>query len=111
MLNRVDVLIEYLENTIGKNNVAVENKRDIVLPLYLNCYEYKVISLYGISYVFVAAKESLNVRCLVNFLEKTTTEINELMPSLIMLFKLSSSIKIHFFILFLIGLSMQSCNL
>lgn len=62
MLNRVDVLIEYLENTIGKNNVAVENKRDIVLPLYLNCYEYKVISLYGISYVFVAAKESLNVK-------------------------------------------------
>ncbi|MBD5131207.1 MAG: winged helix-turn-helix transcriptional regulator [Clostridiales bacterium] len=62
MLNGVKVLIEYLESLIGKHNVAVENNRDIVLPLYLNCYEYKVISLYGISYVFVASKESLNVK-------------------------------------------------
>lgn len=62
MLNGVDELIEYLDNLIGKHNVTVENNRDIVLPLYLNCYEYKVISLYGISYVFVASKESLNVK-------------------------------------------------
>ncbi len=62
MLNNVEVLIEYLESLVGKHNVTVENNRDIVLPLYLNCYEYKVISLYGISYVFVASKESLNVK-------------------------------------------------
>lgn len=62
MLNDIEKLNEYLENLLGKSNVAIENNRDIVLPLYLNCYEYAVISLYGISYVFVAAKERLNVK-------------------------------------------------
>lgn len=62
MLNSVDVLIEYLENLIGKHNVVVENNCDIVLPLYLNCYEYEIISLYGTRFVFVEAKDGVNVR-------------------------------------------------
>lgn len=62
MLNGADELKVYLETLLGKNNVSVEKNRDIVLPLYLNCYEYVVISLYGISYVFVVPKESLNVK-------------------------------------------------
>ena len=62
MLNKVEKLTEYLENLLCKRNVAVENSCDIVLPLYLNCYEYVVISLYGTSYVFVTVKDSLNVK-------------------------------------------------
>lgn len=62
MLNSVDELKEYLENLLGKSNVAVENNCDIALPLYLNCYEFVVISLYKISYVFVVVKENLNIK-------------------------------------------------
>lgn len=47
---------------MGKRNVTVEKNRDVLLPLYLHCYAYEVISLYGISYVFVTAKESLNIK-------------------------------------------------
>ncbi len=62
MLNSIDELKDYLESLLGKSNVAIEKNREIVLPLYLICYKYKVISLYGIRYVFVAPKESLNVK-------------------------------------------------
>ena len=45
-----------------EKNVSVETNRGIVLPLYLNCYDYVAISLYEISCVYVVAKESLDVK-------------------------------------------------
>ena len=62
MLDYIDKLKDYLGNLLGKSNVAIESNRDIALPLYLHSYAYSVISLYGKSYVFVAAKESLNIK-------------------------------------------------
>lgn len=62
MLNRDDTLVKYLKSLIGENNVEVENFADVVFPLYLNCYEYTVISLYKTRFVFARAKESINIR-------------------------------------------------
>lgn len=62
MLDSIDKIKEYLEYLLGKSNVAIENSRGVVLPLYLNCYDYAEISVYGNRYIFVSAKESLNVK-------------------------------------------------
>lgn len=62
MLNSKDILVEYLENLVGERNVEVENFSGVVFPLYLNCYEYEVISLYKTRFVFVRAKDSINIR-------------------------------------------------
>lgn len=62
MLNSKDVLVEYLVSLIGERNVEVESFSGVVFPLYLNCYEYKVISLYKTRFVFVRAKDNVNIR-------------------------------------------------
>lgn len=62
MLNSKDVLVEYLVSLIGERNVEIENFSGVVFPLYLNCYEYKVISLYKTRFVFVRAKDNVNIR-------------------------------------------------
>lgn len=58
----MDMLIEYLESLIGKRNVVVENYGEVAFPLYLKCYDYEAISLYGTKFVFVTAKDSTNIR-------------------------------------------------
>lgn len=62
MLNTANRLKEYLETLLGKRNVTIANNRGIALPLYLQCYDYMIVTLYGNSYVFVDAKENLNLK-------------------------------------------------
>lgn len=61
MLNSIENLTDYLQSLFGKSNIKVGH-REVALPLYLKCYEYGPISLYGVNYVFVVAKDALNLK-------------------------------------------------
>lgn len=56
------MLVEYLKEIFGQNNVKVENCDDVILPLYLKQYGYTAISLYSQKYVFVSAKDKVNLK-------------------------------------------------
>ncbi len=56
------MFVEYLKEIFGQNNIKVESHDDVILPLYLKQYGYTVISLYLQKYVFVSAKNKVDLK-------------------------------------------------
>ena len=58
----VFMLVGYLQNILGKENVSRLAIPKINIPIYLKRYDFEFIQVYNLNYVFVRSKEQLNLK-------------------------------------------------